>query len=310
LTEHGLRIGVVGLPGRWSTEALADALQRRTGFRLVVEPGAVVFDSASGGVQHRGVDLCALDGLVVKKLGASYDPSMQDRIELLRHVAERGVPVFSRPQSLARVVDRLSCTLALHRAGIPIPQTLVTEDADEALRAVERFGSAILKPLYTSKARGMRLLTTGAGTDLQAEIQAFRREAGPCLYVQQRIELPECDLGVAFLAGEYVGTYARIRGHGSWNTTIRDGGRYAPHDPAPETVELARRAQALFDLDFTTVDVVETPSGPLVFEVSAFGGFRGLLEGLGIDSSRHLADHVVDRIRARRARGLTRVRNA
>ena len=42
MTER--RIGVVGIPGKWSTEALADALEARTGFRLVIDMADVVLD--------------------------------------------------------------------------------------------------------------------------------------------------------------------------------------------------------------------------------------------------------------------------
>ena len=46
-------------------------------------------------------------------------------------------------------------------------------------------------------------------------------------------------------------------------------------------------------MDYTTVDVAETEHGPVVFEVSAFGGFRGALEGAGIDAASLYADHVI-----------------
>ena len=39
-----LRIGVVGIPGKWSTEVLADALEAQTGFRCVVDMADVVLD--------------------------------------------------------------------------------------------------------------------------------------------------------------------------------------------------------------------------------------------------------------------------
>jgi ribosomal protein S6--L-glutamate ligase len=58
-------------------------------------------------------------------------------------------------------------------------------------------------------------------------------------------------------------------------------------------IELAHRAQALFNLDFTTVDVAESEQGPVVFEVSAFGGFRGALEGIGIDAAAGYVAHAL-----------------
>jgi ribosomal protein S6--L-glutamate ligase len=70
-------------------------------------------------------------------------------------------------------------------------------------------------------------------------------------------------------------------------------------DPEPEVIELAHRAQALFDLAFTCVDVVESARGPLVFEVSAFGGFRGLHEACGIDAAGLYAAWVIDALEAR-----------
>ena len=47
-------------------------------------------------------------------------------------------------------------------------------------------------------------------------------------------------------------------------------------------------------MDFTTVDVAETGTGPIVFEVSAFGGFRGAKEGIGIDAAALYCDYVIE----------------
>jgi tetrahydromethanopterin:alpha-L-glutamate ligase len=59
---------------------------------------------------------------------------------------------------------------------------------------------------------------------------------------------------------------------------------------------MATRAQALFGMDFTTVDVAETSDGPVVFEVSAFGGFRGAKEGIGLDAAARYADYVLEQL--------------
>ena len=61
---------------------------------------------------------------------------------------------------------------------------------------------------------------------------------------------------------------------------------------------LGRRAQAPFGLTFTTVDIALTPDGPIVFEFSAFGGYRGAQEGCGIDAAALVADHVLEQVRA------------
>lgn len=287
----GPRVAVVGVPGAWSTEALADALAARTGYRRVVEMSAVVLDLETGALAAGGERLDRLDGLAVKKISAAYGPNTLDRLELLRAAEAAGVRVFSPASRMLRLIDRLSCTVTLRSAGIPMPATVVTEDVGAAVAAAREYGGAVLKPLYSTKARGMELLG-GDEPDLRARVEAFAAEH-PMMYVQQQIELPGQDLGVVFVGGEYIGTYARVAGGGAWNTTVHSGGRYAPHAASAQVIDVARRAQGLFELDFTTVDVAETPDGPVVFEVSAFGGFRGARDGVGVDAAALYADHIM-----------------
>lgn len=290
------RIGVVGTPEKWSTEALADALEARTGHRLVIDMARATLDLDAGTLICDGVDLCALDGLILKKIAEDYSVHALDRLEMLRVPEGRGVKIFSPATSVLRLMDRLACTVTLRGADIPMPPTVITEDPGAARAALDRFGAAVFKPLFSTKARGMMLLDASA-PDADARIAGFQA-ANPVMYIQRKADLSGADLGMVFLGGDYVCTYARIGQAGAWNTTIHSGGKYAAFDPDPELIALGRRAQAPFGLTFTTVDVALTPDGPIVFEVSAFGGYSGALKGCGIDAAALVADHVLKEVRA------------
>ena len=106
-------------------------------------------------VCYDGVNLLDLDALAVKKIGSEYSPNDLDRLEILRYVRQSGVPVFSKPESIMRLLDRLACTVTLRLNNIPMPPTVVTEDLDEALAAVERFERVVLKPLFSTKGFGV-----------------------------------------------------------------------------------------------------------------------------------------------------------
>ncbi|MAI48978.1 MAG: ATP-grasp family protein [Flammeovirgaceae bacterium TMED32] len=287
------RVGVIGILGKWSTEVIADALETRTGFRLVIDMSDVAADLGSDRLLWKRHDLCELDGLVVKKITEEYDPNTLDRAELLRVAEAKGVRVFSPAESIIRLVDRLACTVTLRNGGIPMPETIVTEDPGAAFETVKRFGTSVFKPLYSTKARGMVLIEGEAtASEIEEQIADFRR-GNPMMYIQRKLNLAGRDLGLVFLAGEYLGAYARVAKGDVWNTTIHSGGKYAPFEPPPEVVEIAQRAQSLFNLDFTTVDVALTDEGPVVFEVSAFGGFKGAKDGIGIDAADRYADHIM-----------------
>lgn len=296
MADAAFRIGVVGVAGGWSSERLADAVARQTGARALLELKHVVADLDQRELRCGTADLTAFDALIIKKLGRRYAPHLLDRLEILGAVEAQGVRIFSHPRAIMRLLNRLACTLALRTADVPMPPTVITEHVDEAAAAVARFGRAILKPLWSTKARGMAVLT--AGPDLAGQIAEFRAAGNHLIYVQKMVPLPGKDLGITFLGGEYLASYARVGHHESWNTTTDNGGRYEPVEPAPELIELARRAQAPFQLDFTCVDVAETPTGPVVFEVSAFGGFRGLLEAHQLDAAELYTAYVLGKLRS------------
>lgn len=290
-----IRVGVIGREGAWSSETLAVAFEKRTGFGRVLQLEDTVADLATGRILVGEIDLCELDALVVKKIGANYGPELLDRLDLLRFVESRGVCVFSPPERIQRMVDRVSCTITLAANGFPIPPTILTEDIAKARAAIVEFGQAVVKPLYSTKARGFRLLSFS--DDLKAELEEHRAQTRhPLFYVQKKLELAGRDLGVVFVGGDYVGTYARVAAATSWNTTIHAGGHYERFTPTDDVIELCRRAAAHFGLTLTCVDVALTDDGPMIFEVSAFGGFRGLRDGLGIDGADLLADHVLEQL--------------
>ena len=296
--SSSFKIAVVGIADGWSTNQLLDALEARTGQRRLIEMQHVAVDLDRGTLLHRGEDLGELDGVIIKKIAREYSPEALDRVEMLRMLALRGVRVFSRPESILALIDRLSCTVKLRLGDIPMPPTVITESHAEAEAAVLRFGAAVAKPLFTSKARGMEVLRApgspggpASAAVLREQIAAFSAR-NPVMYLQQLLDIGR-DLGVVFLGGEYLATYARVGSGQSWSTSTSQGGKYRPYSPGPEVIELARRAQALFDLDFTCVDVVETEDGPKVFEVSAFGGFRGLLNACEVDAAARYADYAL-----------------
>jgi ribosomal protein S6--L-glutamate ligase len=295
-----VRVAVVGQPGGWSTERLAEALRSSGAEARVIDLAACSLRLPDPRLFHRGEPVEGIAGAVVKKLGDTADGwTVRERVNLLRHLDASGVPVLSAPDRLEVAVNRYRMTLELARAGLPVPETLIAEDVDEVAAGVERFGSAVLKPLFTSKGRGMQLLDPA--TDARAALARHRQEGLGPFYLQRFVKHPGRDLGVAVLDGRYVGAYWRLAEEGRWMTTVRAGGRYERAEPPAEAIGLAVRAALHFGLVFTGVDLIEGPDGRFtILEVSAFGGFRGLLDGCGVDAAPLLARLVLRRFGAGR----------
>lgn len=282
-----LRVGVAGVPGAWSTERMCAALEREGIQSFTFSLADCLHDLNASTVVLEGYDLSALDGIVVKKLGSQQDPALRLRLHVLRALERQGVRIFSRPSVIDAVMDRYHMTMRLVEGGIPIPPTVSCESEATMSAAVQRMGSALLKPVYTSKGRGFVRLGDGA------QEAASALPSGTCrTLVQQFVEAPGRDIGACIVGSQFAGAFFRVAGDGQWLTSTSAGGQYAPCDLPGEGRRLAESAADLFGLDFTVVDLVETKKGYLVYEVSAFGGFRGMWEAYQRDVTTEYARYV------------------
>lgn len=282
-----MKVAVAGIPGAWSSERMCEALRREGIQSFVFSLCECLHDLSAGRVTFNGFDLAGLDGIVVKKLGAEASPAARLRLHILRELANHDVRIYSRPSAIDVAMDRYRMTMALVDARLPVPQTFAIESETALNEAARTLPSAVIKPVYTSKGRGMVRIGPGH-TSASQEAPA----AGTPTLVQEFIEAPGRDIGACILGSKFIGAFYRVAASSEWLTCTSAGGSYAPCDLPAAGRRLAESAAELFGLDYTVVDLVETRGGYLVYEVSAFGGFRGLWEASRYDVAAKYARYV------------------
>lgn len=289
-----VKIAVVGVPGKASTDDLAAALERRGAEVMTCSLEDARLDMNQQALWCGGVRLDELDAVAVKKLGDNVDPRTPLRTNLLYFLESRGVRVFSHAAAIDLVNERYRMTMTLAEQRVPIPATVITDSLEEAATTIEEWGGAVLKPVFTSKGRGMHLVH--ANEAYRLVLHEWEREGLGPYYLQAIVPHAGRDLGVAVLGGRVLGAYYRVGAPGEWRTSVQLGGHYERAPLTNEIRDLAIRVADIFGLDFTVVDVVETADGPLVYEASAFGGFGGLMQSWGVDAASEYAGLILDRV--------------
>ena len=290
-----MNIGIIGIKDAWSTEALSRHLKQKSAGGTVLELNELGFDLTTNSPYHLTHDLNEFDGFILKKLNKPYSSQLLDKLELLCFMENQGTRFFSSPTNIKKMISRLGCTYHLHANNIPMPPTFITADIDQAVEWAALESPVILKPLYSTKAQGMALLNTR--DQAQEEITNLVRRGESTIYLQKKYDLEGSDYAVAFLGGKYIGAYSRVSDGSTWHTTTDDGGKYEAYVPSTEIIHLAERAQTPFNLDFCCVDIANTQEvGPIVFEVSAFGGYKGLQEAADIDVADLVTDYAISHI--------------
>jgi ribosomal protein S6--L-glutamate ligase len=167
------------------------------------------------------------------------------------------------PSMAAR--DKASATLALAGAGLPVPATWVASSWLEVLQAPA--AALVAKPVNGSRGAGVVFL----GEDRRATAPPF---GGPYL-VQHAVARQGADRKL-YVVGDRAGGVLR-----PWPAPTLADKLGRPFRPGPELLEIAFAAGSVLDLEVYGVDLVIGPDGPVVVDVNAFPGFKGVPEAAG-----------------------------
>jgi ribosomal protein S6--L-glutamate ligase len=182
-------------------------------------------------------------------------------LALLEAAELHGGRTFPPREAVRTVRNKAEATLSLARAGIRVPPTVVAYSPEQAVYVGFPM---ILKPVFGEGARGVRVVHG----PLALEMAGWD---GTPLLAQSYVETGGVDLTL-YVAGEHV-----------W-AVRRPSPLLVPHAGARRVgLTLELRALAVdcadqFGLRLLSVDVLETPSGPVVVDVDEFPNYTGIDE--------------------------------
>lgn len=244
------------------------------------------------------------DAVLVRSMSGGTFQAVTLRLGILHALRENGVLVWNDARAIERCVDKSMTSFLLARAGIPTPATWAVESRAAAQAIVGREGPQgplVLKPLFGSQGRGLKLIRT------QDELPPPDEVAG--VYYLQRYAGAEGsdgfrDFRLLVSRGRVIAAMARHAA--SWITNVKQGGRPLPVVPDKDMKELAVRAAGVVGAAFAGVDILYGPEGhPTVLEVNSMPAWSGLQKVTRASIARILAGDLVAALPSRTERGAT-----
>jgi tetrahydromethanopterin:alpha-L-glutamate ligase len=238
-------------------------------------------------------DLGLPDAVLVRDMAGGTFEAVTLRLGFLHALQEIGIPVWNAARSIERCVDKSATSFLLARAGLPTPMTWATESREAAAEVVRReAGTFVLKPLFGSQGRGLRLIHSELDLPAPAEV------AG--VYYLQRFVGVERDGFRDFRAlvscGRVIAAMMRHSSH--WVTNVRRGGKPVAAVADATMKDLAVAATAVVGANFAGVDMVYDQDGRLsVLEVNSMPAWSGLQRTTSVDIAATLAGDLVASLR-------------
>jgi tetrahydromethanopterin:alpha-L-glutamate ligase len=232
-----------------------------------------------------------VDAVIVRDLGAGAFDEVSFKFDLLR-ILEKKMPVINTSESIHNAANKYYSLHLLKKAGLPVPETVVTSDADVAMDALDRWGEAVSKPIFGYKGIGIRRFQSGSDLyDSNREtIEEILSERG-VLYLQEFIPI-ERDIR-AFVVGDHVAGAIYRYAQNGWITNLSQGGTPERCLLDSEQEAASILASEVVGAAFAGVDIAETDDGFLILEVNGTPSGKGIYEACGVDVTVDIVDHLI-----------------
>jgi RimK family alpha-L-glutamate ligase len=200
--------------------------------------------------------------------------------------------ILNSPTAIERSVDKYYALTLLEEAGLPVPRTVVAENAEKALEAFRELGGdVVVKPIFGSRGIGSARVS-----DLDVAERIFRAISfhHQVIYLQEFIPHGNSDLRIFILGNRVLASMRRIAER--WKTNVSLGAKPMPYKPTQEIEELALKATETIGCEVSGVDILETETGPLIIELNSQPGWKGLQSVTEVNIADEITNYVLNRI--------------
>lgn len=193
-----------------------------------------------------------------------------------------GIPVLNSGAATRMAKSKVQQYFRLADADVPLPATEIVYSSSHLKAAGERLGwPLIIKACYGSGGIGVfktQNLETARpivdfllhrGFDDPAILQAYIPEASQ-------------DIRAFVVDGTVIASMTRTAAKGEFRANMKQGSKGTALTLSDDEAALCVQATHALGLDIAGVDLVRTPSGPLVLEVNANPGMDGITEATSI----------------------------
>ena len=251
-------------------------------------PEKSILYTNSNGTQIR---LEELKGLIVRSLPGGSLEQVIYRVNALHYLEKLGVRVINSASVIEKTVDKFYTTALLAESGLPVPRTVVAENYEQAMKAVEDMGIVVVKPIFGSLGKGIVRID-----DPDTAYRVFHAlELGRYVfYVQQYMESGGEDFRLMVAGRQVIGA---MRRKGSfWKTNISCGATPEEYQPDTEMTRLALETASIINAEYVGVDILVKDGSPYVLEANGIPGWTGLQSVSRINIAKTLAEIFLQRM--------------
>ncbi len=266
---------------RWEEKAIADAAKKRGVDVHLVDAREMAFEVTS---KSSGLE----DHVVLERCVSHYR-----NIHAPAALESMGHRVVNSFQTANISSNKLFCSLALAKAGIPTPRTFLAFTEASAKKSLEKLGyPGVIKPVVGSWGRLSALVKDEDFATALIEDREYMYPMYQVYYIQEFVKRPPRDIRSFVVGGKTIAAIYRLSST-DWRTNTARGGKAIPCPVTEELNDLSIRSAKAVGGEIVGVDLMESAQGMLVHEVNNTTEFKNTVPATGIDIPGFMVDYLV-----------------
>lgn len=218
-------------------------------------------------------------------------------IYLARQLELLGIPVFNSAEAIAISDDKIKTYQILAKAQFPIPKTIFAPKTFGINAHLNNdYIATVIKqlsfPMIVKEAFGSFGEQVYLVKNEQQLIEKVNQISSRPFMFQQFIETSYGkDMRLQVVGDQVVTAMIRTAAH-DFRANVTAGGKMEPYQPTEEEATLAVKASQEIGADFSGVDLLFGPDGPIVCEVNSNAHIRNILDCTGINAAYDIINHI------------------
>lgn len=213
---------------------------------------------------------------------------------MLTYMEAKGLFVINSKESINLCANKFNTTVKLMTGGVPVPRTCLINNIKELNEALEKIGGQfpiVLKTLRGSA--GIGVSRVDSIESLTGVLQALWKHRAQLL-IQEFLDC-EFDVRTIVMDGKIISCMRRNRIGGDFRSNFSLGGKVEPYKLTKEEEKVVLDSARLCGTFFCGVDHMVVKGKPLVIEVNASPGSKGMEKATGNNIIEILLDYIADK---------------
>ena len=210
--------------------------------------------------------------------------------------------VFSTARSLGitRARNKVRTLQIMARKGIPIPETLFSINPDNIEEQIKILGGTPVIIKLQEGTQGLGVILAESKKSAKSILDTFYKMDTSILMQEYIEEANGEDIRIIVVGEKVIASMKRTSALEEFRSNVHRGADTMAIIPTPNEQKIAVNAAKFLGLGVAGVDLIRSNRGPLLIEVNASPGLKGIESATGINIAREIIKYVERNGRRRR----------